>query len=84
MENLKNLIKSYVFWIASGIAFILGFIYYLIGENRGLKEQVRQTEAEKGLAKTLAKKEQIDEKAGNAVSDYEHARDEYRKSRSDV
>lgn len=77
METLKK----YGLYVVSALAFIAGFIYYLIGKNRGLEEKLNQSEAEKALAATLAKKELIDEKANNAVSAYESARDAYRKSR---
>ena len=81
MKEFWERIKGYFIFIVTPLSFLLGFTYYLLTKNQALRNKLEQSEAEKKINELEVKKGAIDEKANNAVSDYESARDEYYKSR---
>jgi hypothetical protein len=81
MKDTWEKVKAFLIYIATPFAFVLGFTYYLLTKNQELKNKLNQSEAEKKINELETRKEAIDEKASDAVSNYESARDEYYKGR---
>lgn len=70
-------IKQTVIWIVTPLAFIAGYIYYLLTSRTALQHKLDQATSEKDLIKDSVEKEKADEKAKQSTADYQSLRDEY-------
>jgi Tfp pilus assembly protein PilO len=80
LEKLKAFgegAKNVVLFIVGPVIGILAYFFYLKGKNTELEAQVRQTQAERDLAGTLAKKEDATNEANKAEDDYHRTRSAY-------
>lgn len=77
LQSFADKAKAFIIWVATPVAFVLGFIYYLWTKDASLEKKLAENEAEKALDKTLAEEKVVDEKANDSVSDYERTKQEY-------
>lgn len=76
-------IKDFSIYVLGPIIGLLAYIYYLTTKNKELETKITQTESEKALADTLAKKEEADNEQKAATDAYTALRDKYLKQSSD-
>jgi hypothetical protein len=69
--------KKAFLYIVAPIAFVAGYIYFLLTQNTSLKRKLGQAESEKALERTKAEVKEADEKANRSMSDYINAKREY-------
>jgi hypothetical protein len=77
IKDFGEAAKNAFIYIVTPIAFVLGFILYLVSKNRSLKDEVETSKAEGKLNELKGKQEEIDHRANNAVSEYEKLRGAY-------
>lgn len=82
-EKIKKVIGQSWFWVGSIIAFIGGYVYYILQKNAALQRKVDLVEHRKDVEKYYAKQEQASKEAADAVNDYESKRAEYLGKRGD-
>lgn len=77
MESFKKFGKEVLLLLM----FALGFLYYLFGGTRRLREE--NVEREKDVQDTLKAKEAANAQANDSVAEYERLRDKHRAENGD-
>lgn len=67
-------VKDVVLYILTPLAFIAGYIFFLIQKNHRLEDEVRAKDGETKLGGIRGEKKQIDAAAADLVSEYEKLR----------
>lgn len=69
--------KEVVLYILTPLAFIAGYIFYLVKKSRGLEDRLKEAEGEKKLGELHQKQTDIDSNANNFDAEYERLRKDY-------
>ena len=70
-------IKEYLFKVIAPLAFVLGYVYYLVTKNTSLRRELEVEKIEKQQAQFEAEQKELKNEADNAVDRYIKLRDEY-------
>lgn len=79
LENLVNSAKGFLIWIVTPLAFVAGFIFYLLNSNSELKAKVGQSKEEVKLNELKTEETAVDKEADSSLSAYDSVRDAYLK-----
>jgi hypothetical protein len=66
IDKIKDVVK----WILAPLFFLGGIVYYLVSKNNALKEQLRQSHAEKELSDVLNQRVEAQKESDNAEKAY--------------
>lgn len=80
-EKIKTFFKESVLLIGVPIAFVTGFIYYLLTKNKQLENKIEAKEADKAIDDTLAAKEAAKESAISQEHWYRNLVNQYHKDK---
>lgn len=80
INQVLDTIKKAFLWVVAPLAFIFGYIYYLLSKNESLTKEIEQSKIEKDLAETVAKKAEVDHEASSSVIDYNDVKRRYLES----
>jgi hypothetical protein len=71
--------KGWLLYVLTPLAFIAGFIYYLITSKEALQHKLDESNAEKNIDESKIQEGEIDEKANEATDSYDAIRKQYLK-----
>ncbi len=74
---MSEAFKRFLIYILTPIAFTLGFLAYILGQNRKLKSELGDTKFEVKNNEVKNEQAKIDETVANSTAEYERLRDEY-------
>lgn len=80
LEKLKNFaesVKSVVLYIITPVAFIAGYIWYLLSKNESLEQKLQEKEGEEKLNELKGEQTKVDESAATLLDKYEKLRSSY-------
>jgi cbb3-type cytochrome oxidase subunit 3 len=80
IEKLKNVLgifKELLVFVITPIIFLIGFIYYLLTQNKLLKEENAEEHATGQLKELQGEQKQVDNNANTADASYEILRNQY-------
>jgi len=86
LERIKTFgeaAKNLILWVIAPLAFVAGFLYFLIlGKNTEISS-LKIKQSEDAVANTLDKVGEASTNAANSETDYDTARDAYHKQHRD-
>lgn len=80
IEKIKTFaesVKNVMLYIVTPIAFVVGFIYYLIVKNHRLEDELNIKEGEKKLGELKGQQKEIDDRADASSAEYERLKRDY-------
>lgn len=84
---LRN-IKDAFLYVVAPLAFIAGYIYYLLGRNEALERRVEQAERDQRIKDLVREAREFENEAKKAIDSYESTKraymDEHKQGGDDV